>query len=76
MEAPDINAKKNKNISRLAIPSPIANPPKPFKPFVYTTTKMTTISKAEAKPIQQLQILMVEDKHNWENWNQAMLVFL
>jgi hypothetical protein len=32
------------------MPLPIANPPKPFKPFVWwTTVKMTAISKAEAK---------------------------
>jgi hypothetical protein len=49
MEAPDdINAKKN--MSKPTIPPPIANPPKPFKPFVWwTTIKMTAIIKAEAK---------------------------
>ena len=28
---------------------PIAIPPKPFKPFVYTTIKITAIRRAEAK---------------------------
>ena len=71
IEAPDINAKKK--ISNPTIP-PIANPPNPFKPFVYTTIKITAISKAEAKPL--LQILMVKDKHNLENLHQEMPVFL
>jgi hypothetical protein len=46
IEAPDMNAKKN--ISRPTIP-PITIPLKPFKPLVYTTTKITAIKRAEAK---------------------------
>jgi hypothetical protein len=45
IEAPDINAKKN--ISRPTIP-PITIPLNPFRPLVYTTTKITAISRAEA----------------------------
>ena len=45
IDAPDINAKKN--MSRSTIP-PITNPPKPLKPFVYTTTNITAVSRAEA----------------------------
>ena len=48
METPAINAKKN--MSKPTMPPPIANPPKPFKPFVWwTTIKMTAISKAKSK---------------------------
>ncbi len=45
IDAPDINAKKN--MSKPTIPA-ITIPPKPLKPFVYTTTKITAINKAEA----------------------------
>src|SRR5215208_8013640 len=45
IEAPDINAKKN--ISRPTIP-PITIPLKPFKPLVYTTTRITVINSADA----------------------------
>ena len=40
-----MNAKKN--MSKPTIP-PITIPPKPLKPLVYTTAKITTISSAEA----------------------------
>ena len=46
IETPDMNAKRN--ISRPTIP-PITIPLKPFKPLVYTTTKITAIKRAEAK---------------------------
>jgi len=45
IDAPDINSKKNMSKSTLA---PITIPPKPLKPFVYTTTRFTATSKAEA----------------------------
>jgi hypothetical protein len=45
IEAPDINAKKN--ISRPTIP-PITIPLNPIRPLVYTTAKITAISRAEA----------------------------
>ena|SRR5215204_107753 len=45
IEAPDMNAKKN--ISRPTIP-PITIPLKPFKPLVYTTTRITVINSADA----------------------------
>ena len=45
MEAPDMNAKKN--ISRPTIP-PIAIPLKPFRPLVYTTTRITAINSPDA----------------------------
>jgi hypothetical protein len=45
IDAPDMNAKKN--MSKPTIP-PIAIAPKPFSPFLCTTTKITAISRAEA----------------------------
>jgi hypothetical protein len=45
MEATEINDKKK--ISNPTI-APIAIPLKPFSPFGYTTTRMTTIKRAEA----------------------------
>ena len=45
IDAPDINAKKNMSKPTIA---PITIPLKPLKPFVYTTIKITAISKAEA----------------------------
>src|SRR5215472_15963657 len=45
IDAPEINAKKK--ISRPTIP-PIAIPPKPLNPFVYTTMKITAIRSADA----------------------------
>src|SRR5215469_9380219 len=45
IDAPEINAKKK--ISRPTIP-PMAIPPKPFNPLVYTTTKITAIRRADA----------------------------
>jgi len=45
MDAPEINDKKK--MFNPTIP-PIAIPLKPFNPFVYTTNKITTISRAEA----------------------------
>ena len=44
IDAPEINAKKNISNPTMA---PIAIPPKPLKPFVYTATKITAINKAE-----------------------------
>ena len=46
IEAPDMNAKKN--MSKPTIP-PITIPLKPFRPFVYTTVRMTAINSAEAR---------------------------
>jgi hypothetical protein len=45
IDAPEINAKKK--MSRPTIP-PIAIPPKPFNPLVYTTRKITAIRSADA----------------------------
>ena len=45
IEAPDMNAKKN--MSRPTIP-PITIPLRPFKPLVYTTTRITVINSADA----------------------------
>ena len=44
--APDMNAKKN--ISKPTIP-PITIPLKPFRPFVYTTVRMTAINSHDAR---------------------------
>lgn len=46
MDAPEIKA-KNK-ISNPTMP-PIAIPPKPFSPFVYTTINITLIKKTDAR---------------------------
>lgn len=46
IEAPDMNAKKN--ISKPTIP-PITIPLKPFRPFVYTTVRMTAINSPDAR---------------------------
>src|SRR5215218_5418867 len=45
IEAPDMNAKKN--ISKPTIP-PITIPLRPFKPLIYTTTKITAINNPDA----------------------------
>ena len=45
IDAPEINAKKK--ISRPTIP-PIAIPPKPLNPLVYTTINITAIRSADA----------------------------
>src|SRR5215469_10818030 len=45
IDAPEINAKKK--ISRPTIP-PIAIPPNPLNPLVYTTMKITAIRSADA----------------------------
>jgi hypothetical protein len=45
IEAPDMNAKKN--ISKPSIP-PITIPLKPFRPLVYTTTRITAINSPDA----------------------------
>jgi hypothetical protein len=45
IEAPDMNDKKN--ISRPTIP-PITIPLRPFRPLVYTTTKITDINSPDA----------------------------
>jgi hypothetical protein len=45
IDAPEINAKKK--ISNPTIP-PIAIPPNPLKPLVYTTKKITAIRRADA----------------------------
>jgi hypothetical protein len=46
IDAPDVNPKKK--ISKPIIP-PIAIPLNPFDPFVYTTSKITIISREEGK---------------------------
>jgi hypothetical protein len=45
IDASDTNTKKNMSKSIIA---PITIPLKPLKPFVYTTTNITAISRAEA----------------------------
>ena len=45
IDAPDMNAKKN--MSKPTIP-PITIPLKPFRPSVYTTTRITTINSPDA----------------------------
>ena len=73
MKAPDINAKKS--MSKSTRPPPIANPPN-FSSHLYGGLLLKWLPSANHNLKPLLQILMVEDKHNLEDWNQAMLVFL